>query len=467
MPLQTSVFQVIQRHALIPPKSTVVVGVSGGADSLALLHVLSALRDRLEMRLHAATLDHGLRGDAGADDARYVESLCALWNVPCTHGFADVPTLMRAGKLGVEAAARQARYDFLAEIARQQGARMVATAHHADDQAETVLLHLLRGTGLRGLSGMSMSAPMPDHPGVMLVRPLLTVTRADIEAYCAEHGIQPRHDATNDDLDYTRNRIRAEVLPILRRINPQISRSLVQLADIAAEEDAYLQAELDELIDGFVWKRGDRLTIPRDVFAGVPVALKRRLLLWAAGQLDSETGYEHVISALDILEDGVLGTIALLPNGVRLRVDYDEIVIEPQDAPIPPETPQIAEAFDVAVPGQTRLGGGWVLKVSNAAVESAHARLAIPPLAAVRLRPRKRGDRFTPLGLGGHTQKLSEWMVDHKVPRALRDTLPLLTVDGEIAAIVWGEQWTISERFAVKLDSTFITYYVIEKIHEI
>ncbi|MBZ0278007.1 MAG: tRNA lysidine(34) synthetase TilS, partial [Anaerolineae bacterium] len=227
-------FQTIQKHNLIPPHTMIVVAVSGGADSLALLHLLRDIRKRLRCDLHVATLDHGLRGEAGAADARFVAETAASWGLPVTVGQVSVPALMSQTGQGLEAAARRARYAFLAQTAQTTGAAVIASAHHADDQAETILLHLLRGAGLNGLRGMAYRAPVPGYPHLTLIRPLLNVTRTEIDSYCREHGLVPREDASNQDVAMLRNRIRAEVLPRLRTINPQIAQALISLADNAA-----------------------------------------------------------------------------------------------------------------------------------------------------------------------------------------------------------------------------------------
>ncbi|MFN8447334.1 MAG: tRNA lysidine(34) synthetase TilS [Anaerolineae bacterium] len=211
----TSVLHTLREHDLLPADALLIVGVSGGTDSLALLHILR----RLGVRLHVATLDHGLRGAAGAADARFVVETAEAWGLPVTAGRADVRVLAKAQRLSIEAAARAARYDFLSSVAHEAGTQRIAVAHNADDQVETVLLHLLRGSGVGGLAGMAYAAPLPGHPDLMLIRPLLDVPRAALDAYCREHGLQPRHDASNADARYRRNRLRLD-------LDPEAARSL-------------------------------------------------------------------------------------------------------------------------------------------------------------------------------------------------------------------------------------------------
>lgn len=461
MSLQTSVYQVIRRHALIPPQSIVIVGVSGGADSLALLHVLIGLQAKLNVRLHVATLDHGLRGEAGAGDAAYVESLCAAWGVPCTRGYADVPALMESAKMGVESAARQARYDFLARVAREQGSDIIAVGHHADDQAETVLMHLVRGSGVGGVRGMSFNAGLLDHVGVRLIRPLLGVRRADIEAYCAQQGITYRHDATNDAADTLRNRVRHEVLPLLRSLNPQVERALWQFAEVAALEDAHLDADvLKFTADVHFIPTGCR--VPLAAFKRLSPALQRRVMLWALDYVGSEATYSHIVDAVALVQRGNTGNIALFPSGARLRLDYDNLYFDSRHLSEYDALAIVDAEREIKPPTLFELLNNWWFSARFQPSPHDKARLSVPESAALALRTRRRGDRFAPLGLGGRTQKLSEWMIDHKVPQRYRDHIPLITVNGDIAAICWGERWTISEHVAVQADTSHIIYFWLE-----
>jgi tRNA(Ile)-lysidine synthase len=433
---------------LILPGSRLVVGVSGGADSLALLH---ALRQLDQWRLHAATLDHGLRGAAGAADARFVEQLCASWDIPVTVGTLP-PGHLPAGS-GVEAAARAARYDFLAQVAEAVGAQFVAVGHHADDQAETVFMHILRGAGLSGLAGMPDRAPLPGHPTLTLLRPLLAISRREITHYCQQHGLQPRQDATNADVTLLRNRIRLEILPLLRQANPRIDDALVRLAAAAARDDAYLTAQLQAAISPVAQIDALRIRLPQAVFAALHPALQHRFVLWAAQHIGGpdSSSYAHIAAAVELAQRGRVGQQALLPGGLRLRLDYAAVVIEHTDAPpdftgplLPPST-----HLRVTVPGSTPIPGTTWQLIASASPPMDEtrpaARLAIQPSQIVELRTRQPGDRFAPPGLGGHHQSVKKWMIDHKIPQAARAQIPLLTVDGTITALHIGLHWVISD----------------------
>jgi tRNA(Ile)-lysidine synthase len=453
MPLM-QLLRTIDSCGLSDRSTPLVVGVSGGADSLALLHMLRALEFTA---LHAAALDHGLRGDAGAADAAYVRDLCAAWGIPVTVGQAHLD----ASAPGVEARARDVRYAFLARVALEQGAAHVAVAHHADDQAETVLLHLLRGAGLRGLRGMALTVPLPGAPGLTLVRPLLDVARTDLLGYCAAHGITPRHDATNDDVSYLRNRLRHDLLPRMAAINPQVSRGLVRLARHASRDDDYLEAERDRLTADAITRTPSAVSLPRDRFAGLHPALQHRHLYWAAAALKpgTEPGADLIAQAVTLALAGRVGTRADLSAGVRLRVDYGAIVVEVADAdPLADaDRPLIATDAEipVAVPGITPVSPRWSLVIERTADGRGGPRLMIPDGARVSLRPRRTGDRFAPRGLNGHHQTMKKWMIDHQVPQRLRLHVPLLIVDERIAAVLYGPPYAVSHEFSIEAEPQY------------
>jgi tRNA(Ile)-lysidine synthase len=463
----------IQKYHLISQGSRWIVAVSGGADSLALLHILYTLQNTLGCRLHVATLDHGLRGDAGAADATFVVQLAEAWGVPVTVGKVDTLTLAKRKQIGVEAAARIARYNFLAEVADRVGAEGVAIGHHAGDQAETVLMHILRGAGLNGLGGMSLKSPMPGHPHLVLIRPLLWSTRAEIETYCRERKLTPREDATNADTSFLRNYLRHKILPHLANLNPNIERLLGQLADIAQVEDDYLNHQLRQVTQSDAVRVGiKRITIRREVFRSLHPALARRVVRWGTAQINphlENLDYAHILDAVEIGREGGQGAIALLADGLRLRVDYEMLLIEHESEPMPEWDdvllPQDSE-FILTVPGQTVVPGSeWILNADESNDDSSvHAgRLAIPEGAAVCLRTRREGDRFAPLGMDGHAQKLNRWMINRKIPVYLRGRIPIIDVDGEIAAIYVNGVWFVADKYAVRPHHERIIYFDFRK----
>jgi len=444
-----------------------VVGVSGGADSLCLLHALHALRSlapALGLTLHVAHLDHGLRM-ASADDAAWVRALCADWDLPCTLGRYAVRALAERERLSLEEAARQARYRFLAEVAQQIGARAVAVGHTADDQAETVLLHLIRGAGLEGLAGMAPDAPwpLPEEPAnvsLRVLRPLLAVARADTEAYCATVGLPPRQDESNRNPAFARNRVRLELLPLLRELNPAITAALGRTAETIAGDMAVLQALEREVWAAVAVEEPGRVHLARGAFEQQPMGLQRRLLRRAVATLASlqDLTWEHVEAARRIALAGRTGACAPLPHGLRLRVDYDGLWIEPaRQAAAGADWPALAQPVRLHIPGEAALAAGWRITACLLARAELPADWATArdPWAAyldadltgesVLLRPRQPGDWLLPLGLHGR-QKLSDLLINVKTPAACRDSLPLVLV-GE--AIAWVVGVRCDQRFAV------------------
>jgi tRNA(Ile)-lysidine synthase len=451
--LEETIRQIIQKFSLIPSGAWVIIGVSGGADSLALLHLLHRLSFRMNFQIRAATFDHQLRGAASADDVRFVIDWCAARAIAVSSGAADVRALAATAGMGIEMAARRARYDFLAGVARQHGARHIAVGHHADDQAETVLLHLLRGSGGRGLAGMALQSPVPGHSDLLLIRPLLNTTRSDIEAYCHEHGLSARDDASNTDTYYLRNRLRHELLPYMEEINARIRQVLAQTAEIAAVEDDYLNSEVRRLRGQLVITSGGRAAMGRAAFSELHPALARRLLVAVVRECvpDAELDYAHVVAATELAVRGKHGAVALMGSGAQLRLEYGHVVIERPTTPaVQFDGPLLApgSALPVDLAGVTR-AGTWELDAAHTPFHEADdtLRLALPHEARLTLRTRQAGDRFAPLGMNGHTQTISRWMGNRKIPLAVRDRLPLLCIGDSVVAIRVGEQWSVSEHY--------------------
>ncbi len=293
----------------------VVVAVSGGADSVALLEVLRGAADQGRLTIEVAHLDHSLRGASSRDDAEFTAARAQSLGLPFHLGQADVAREARESGLSLEMAARAARYRFLAGVASSVGAPWVATAHHADDQAETLLLRLLRGTGTTGLSGMAVLSSLNGAPDICLWRPLLRVVRSEIEAYCAARGLAFRHDASNDDPRHLRNRVRQELLPLLETYNPGVRKVLARLAENAAGDaevvDAAAGATLARLrVSGGGFDRASFQTLSH----GLKRATLRCVCAETRGSLIDvrAAGIEEAIDAID--SDAWSASIDVAPN---------------------------------------------------------------------------------------------------------------------------------------------------------
>jgi tRNA(Ile)-lysidine synthase len=312
------------------PSARLVLAVSGGPDSLCLADAVLAIASRRTLRPVIAHLDHGLRGEASAADADFVRAFAEARGVPCVVEQADVRAHAQEAKQSIEVAAREIRYRFLARVADTSQAPWVALAHHADDQAETVLLRLIRGTGLAGLRGMQSYSPLPTAGHLTAARPLLRVLRRDIERYCDEQGLQPRHDVTNESLDHTRNRIRHELLPLLERYNPNIRAVLVRLADtVAADLDILAQAT-QATFAGLAQARESSFIVDRRAWQALSLGLQRGTLRWAAQQLCSEVielPYAAVEEAREVLNSQATSGHIALTRDVRIAVEKDTFVV--------------------------------------------------------------------------------------------------------------------------------------------
>jgi tRNA(Ile)-lysidine synthase len=462
----------------------VVIGVSGGPDSLCLLHVLLRLSPELSLNLHVAHLNHQMRGEAADADAAFVAELAADWGLPSTIESTDVLALARAEKIAFEEAARRARYAFLAQVAGRVGGRTVAVAHNADDQAETVLMHWLRGSGLAGLRGMlpttplkdlrleigdlrlALGFPVPDFESLVLIRPLLAIPRAEIEVYCAQHKLQPRFDRSNLDTTYFRNRLRRELIPYLESYNVNIREVLRRSASVVAADYELLREQLEKTWVQVVRAESDQAVIfDLRSWQTLPLALKRSAIRESIHRLRRELrniDFVHVENAVEILARGKTGDQATLPRGLVLTIGYNTFTVADQDYQDLPDMPLLltGHPVPVAVPGRTRLPETpWVLEAEVA------SRSAVPEndvTAASRweafldadvvalsptLRPRRPGDRFCPLGMKGHCKRLNEFMINEKIPVTWRDYVPLLVnTNGQLA---WVCGWRPDERARV------------------
>ena len=314
----------------------VVLAVSGGPDSMCLADATIAQAGELGLTPTIAHLDHDLRGDAGHADADFVRAFAVSRCVSSVIERADVAGRAAAERTSMEVAARRARYDFLARAARSAGASLIALAHQADDQAETVLLRLIRGTGIAGLRGMQSLSAHPSATDLWLIRPLLQVTRTEVMRYCEARQIQPRNDASNDTLEYTRNRVRHELLPLLEQFNPGIRAVLARLADTAATDVEIVEHATREafatLLQGGPALDGTRpgLTLDRLMWQALPAGLQRATLRQAVSALcgdltDLKAG--AIEEARDVLNSSApAGEIALRAD-IRINVAPDTFAV--------------------------------------------------------------------------------------------------------------------------------------------
>jgi len=428
--------ETIKKYRMVSRGESVLVAVSGGPDSVCLLSVLQALAKDLDLTLHIAHLDHMFRGKESADEALFVGELAKTFNLPATIEKIDVSAWCRERGLSPQEGARDMRYAFLQRVARTIDASRIATGHTADDQAETFLMRLLRGAGASGLSAIP---PMRDN----IIRPLIEITRAGVLGYLKETGLAFATDPSNKKPVYTRNRVRLELIPVLKGFNPRIVETLAAEASLLRDEDAALGLHCATLADSILEQKENDFFIKRDEFSSLPIAFRRRLLKKAvdlAGQDSSGVSQVRIEEALAFMVSARTGRTMNLTHGLTLGREYDSFVISAPSgaggfshALIVPGVTMIPElSREVETLVADRLPGEREDK--NYVWQALFDYDKIGPL--LTLRNRQSGDWFCPAGMGGKRKKLQDYFVDKKVPRRNRDQVPLLCAGEDILWIV-------------------------------
>ncbi len=469
-PLSRNVLRFIRERHLANENETLLVGVSGGPDSVCLIHILASLSETLGIKLHIAHLNHLLRGAESDADADYVSALARELGIPATIERREVKAYQKEHRLSLEEAAREVRYAFFSEVARSLGADTVVVGHTADDQIETVLMHLVRGTGLAGLRGMQPLSAMRFTGGVELkiARPLLEVSRAETEAYCAARGLSPRSDSSNILTDRLRNKIRSQLVPLLRDYNPDIDSALLRMAGAADSDLAYIEKEASRVWGKVVREQPDGIAIDKDEFAKLHPALKRHLVRSALQNLlgdlqDIES--VHIESLLDALAKPA-GKKLSLARGLAFHGDYDYGFITINKT-LPCPYPALEGEHRLEIPGETELCG-W--RVKSSILTSRQKKGSEKELQAcfdldvvgkeLTVRGRRRGDRFQPLGMES-PKKLQDFMVDAKISRSRRDNVPLVCSPQHI---LWVVGWRIDHRARVTPSTRHVLCLEFDKI---
>jgi tRNA(Ile)-lysidine synthase len=419
----------IQRQRLFEPGETVVVAVSGGADSVALLDILSRLEEGLH--LVVAHVNHGLRGEASDGDEEFVSGLAGRYGFPFESQRSDVTGLSQSLRISLEDAGRRERYSFFSRIAKSYGAASIALAHHRDDQAETVLIRLLRGAGGAGLSAMgSLSQGM-------LKRPLLPVSRPEIEQYLKRAGLTYRTDESNADTTILRNSIRHELIPFLTRYNPKISERLAATAEILASDEELLQGLTEAAYARIAKSEGGALALAVDDLAREPRGLRLRLYRRALSEQRGDLqriGLAHLDSIDRLVLSERPNCRIKLPGDCFVSRSYHVLRFTGALAPVEP-----GFALAIEGPGSHPLAGGGRLLVASVplpdSLDAGSRRVVyLDPVAAPfpwLLRSFAPGDRFRPLGMTG-AQKIKDLFMNEKIPVAERRRIPLLISAGRI-----------------------------------
>ncbi len=430
--LVSRVVRTIREQQLFSPGYTLIVALSGGADSTALLDLLGRLPG-FDLRLVAAHLNHCLRGAESDGDEEFCRRLAYDHGVPIEILRVDVKQFAATDGLNLEDAGRRARIAFLEQMRKKYCATAIVTAHHGDDQAETVLMRLLRGSGMTGLSGMRY-CNRRGH-----IRPLLDVTRSEIERYLAELGLAWREDASNRDLDFLRNRIRHELLPLLEQYNPAIRHTLTATAALLSDENTLLDSLAEQAFEA-CWRSSHDSSWGCGIaeFKEHPPALQRRMLRHAclrlAGNLEGFT-HGHIESIRQLPDSPRPNARLSLPQGIGAMREYDRIVLRLN----PREAAVIAEDVIIPASGSYRLPWGGSLEVATCSApidfNQLPADVACFDISRTpfpwRVRCFRAGDRIVPFGMTGR-KKVKDVFIDRKIPLADRRRIPLLFCGNEL-----------------------------------
>ena len=417
--MQNKLLAFLREQQMLQAGDRVICAVSGGADSVALLFAMYLLRQQLGIQVEAAHFNHHLRGDESDRDEAFVRSFCQDYDIPLHVG----GEMVVAGKKGLEAAARDARYAFLKSLPGK-----IATAHTADDNAETVLMHLIRGTGLQGLGGIR---PVQGQ----LIRPMLRITRQEVLAFLEQWNLPHVEDSSNESDAFLRNRIRHHVMPLLYQENPRLAENLSRMAMGLGEDAAYL-ASLAE-----------RETLPDvDQLQSLPPSLRSRMLaqfLRRSGIAEPEQTHIDLVQGL--LQSKKPSAWACLPGGVVIRREYNRLTAQ---MPQP-----LLQEIRLTCPGKVNLPGLQIRCEPAQALVNTATSFTVCPKGALYLRSRRTGDTIR---LPGGSKSLKKLMIDRKIPAADRDSIPVLCDDGGILGV-----WSIGanqDRVAKQLPGVTISF---------
>ena len=439
--------EILRNECSLVQDRPIIVGVSGGPDSLCLMEILR----QAGYSIIVAHFDHQLRPES-SQDARMVEKTATRLMLSTIIDGADVRAYAEQEKLSFEEAARNLRYHFMFKLARERNAQAVAVGHTADDQVETILMHFLRGSGVAGLKGMSSRSIIEQFdPEIPIVRPLLNMWREDTVVYCAANRLRPHYDSSNDSLNFQRNRIRHLLVPNLESYNPKFREAVMRMSLSLKSDYAFMMETLEAAWRETVTFIDDEVvTFDFRLLSQQALGLQRNLIKHAMQALvpEIDVNFSALERATKLIKDPAHSSFIDLKGGLRMLREADHIYICTGGAKLPfnlwPQMPSVAP-LPVSIPGQVALAGGWKLNSERWHIPTLMREQAernedpfqvwldaeqFPESAELRVR--RPGDHFAPLGLDGHLQKLSDFLVNEKMPQRAREHWPLLCAGDEI-----------------------------------
>lgn len=439
--MEEKLLQYISDNGLIMAGDRILIGVSGGADSLALLYFLKKYQKALGIEIAAAHLNHGIRGKAAEDDHTFVKEFCFEHSVQLYDKFVDVVQLSKKNKISVEEAGREARYTFFKELQSSEAYNKLALGHHLNDQAETVLMRLIRGTGIKGAAGMLSETNGESN----IIRPLLCVDKEAIICYCKTNQLLYRTDETNFEADVTRNKLRLEVIPALREINPKVEEHLAEFALLANEHEQLLQTLIAEFGPKMITKKNNRVYLNLDIWRlQIPLVQKellRQMIFHLKGSL-KEIEYNHILCVKQLLLSEKTVWSFHLPHGMQAIRRYQCFWIEDKPEVFPAVGCYELFSDKVFYFAKERL---WIklsvvtdksIKKSKELKNHSEKYFDYGKIRGkLYLRSRQPGDFFSPVGIDGK-KKIKDYFIDRKIEREKRDAIPLIAVGSEVIWIL-------------------------------
>src|SRR5690625_84245 len=441
--MREKILTFMEKHHLLEKDKTVLVAVSGGPDSMALLHFLAEIRSTWNLKVIALTVDHQLRGEESIKDVVYVSEVCKKWDIPHITVAVDVDAYKRVYKVSTQVAARTLRYDAFFKQMKKTNADYLAMGHHGDDQIETMIMSLTRTTTLTSLTGIPVQRPFAQGK---IIRPLLCVTKSEIEAYCTAYHIKPRLDASNLDTYYTRNYVRSFIVPKLKEKNHRLHATIQQLSETLQEDEQYFMEQAKEIVKKVSTydPKQRKVTLSIRSLNCYPPSLQRRTyrltLDYLYDELPLDLSYTHEQIFLSLLNGEAENQIVHFPKGLMIEKSYDQLFFYFMDeqrssTPFHQEIQQIPQT--VILPNEAVLSVNYI-EENEMKKRKSHRFTYICPEEQLNfplhVRTRKPGDRMSYKGLKG-TKKIKDIFIDEKVPRHVRDMTYILTDDTD--TIFW------------------------------
>ncbi|UOQ91370.1 tRNA lysidine(34) synthetase TilS [Halobacillus shinanisalinarum] len=433
-----SVQSFIEKHQLIQQNQTVVAAVSGGPDSLALLHYLCQLKVELNLRIVAVSVDHGLRGETSLEDLRFVEQIASEWNLEFIGTSVDVRSYKKKTGTGTQEAARILRYQFFEQVMKEVGGDVFALGHHGDDQAETMIMQMTRSVRPESVQGMPVSRPFSTGK---LIRPFLCLSKEDLLQYCSVNKLVYKLDESNDETDYTRNAFRKHVMPFLKEQNPKLHKHMQLMSERVKDHQLYMESQAEQVLETMEMSNENESFVKFSIytFLTFPLALQRTafhlILNYLYGYQIEEVSYMHEEILFNLLRENKPNAELDLPRGLKVIRAYDEVTLTFSRKDHTTFTKLLYIGDTIKLPDGSTITAEWSESGGDRGLyefvcDSHHVKL---PLI---VRTRKPGDRIVLKGMDG-SKKVKDIFIDKKVPASKREEWPLVTdSDGQVLWLV-------------------------------